>query len=89
VSQTTIITDGIARWNTAERHRVRVTDTDGGLLDWYLIAVPGNRPGIATLWNTGWYTSPGSQWREDDNTPGSWSCPVFRLTIGSGRRVGR
>ena len=87
MSQTTIVTDGIAHWNRAERHTVRITDAADGLLDWYPIALPHDRPGVETLWNTGWYTLPGTQWQEEP--PGFWSGPVFRPGLASGTQTGR
>lgn len=79
-----VINDGIARWDTGQRHAVRITDKKGDLLDWFPIPLPGQRPGLATLWHTGWHPYPGSQWAEEP--PGSWSCPVFRHSINGQRQ---
>lgn len=82
----TVIDDGIAHWNTGERHTVRITGTAESLLDWYPIALPHDRPGVETLWNTGWRVYPGSQWQE--TSPGFWSCPVFRHGLHSDGQAG-
>lgn len=81
-----VITDGIAHWHAGERHTVRITDEADGLLDWFLIAMPRDRPGLETLWHTSWHAYPGSEWQEEPS--GCWSRPVFRHGISSGSEAG-
>ena len=82
----TVVVSGIAHWRAADRHTVRITDEADGLLDWFPIAMPRDRPGLETLWHTSWHAFPGSEWQEDP--PGSWTRPVFRHAISGKSEAG-
>jgi hypothetical protein len=74
-----VINSGIAHWFADRRRQVWITTEEGDLLDWYGVPLPRDRPGLETLWGTGWHAYPGSGWAE--KPPGHWTQAVFRHGI--------